>query len=148
MIDDYSEKARLYFGHRLRVTNQQSAIQQLLDGMSARCVEHSGYDEALVTLDFKMKLEPLYFREKTVDHYGKRGISWHGALVQYFEYDESGPHPEAVDQKMYFDHISKEDTKQDRECVISLVEAVLIRLRKDLSSIRRIAILSDNASCY
>jgi hypothetical protein len=45
-------------------------------------------DEAFVLVDFKMKLKPIYYREKTVDHYGKRGMSWHGASVQYWEYQE------------------------------------------------------------
>lgn len=127
VIDNCSKKSMLFLGHRLRVINQQAAIQRLLASMSTRCIELSGSDEALITLDFKIKLEPLYYREKTVDHC----ISWHGALVQYFEFNDgsdSGKEPNAVDQKMYFDHISKEDTKQDRDAVISLVEAVLIRL--------------------
>jgi hypothetical protein len=31
-----------------------------------------------------MKFEPVYFRQKTADHYGKRGISWHGSSVITF----------------------------------------------------------------
>jgi hypothetical protein len=98
-----------------------------------------------------MKLEPMYFREKTVDHYGKRGISWHGALIQYFVFDDgidSNQHPFALDQRLYFDHISKNDSKQDREAVISMLEAVLMRLKQDLPSVKRIALLSDNATSY
>lgn len=151
VVDACSEKAQLYFGHRLRVINQQLAIKRLLDEMRVSCIENRAADEALVTLDFKMKLEPMYYREKTVDHYDKRGISWHGALVRFFEYvegDTSNQPPKACDQSMYFDHISKDDARQDRDSVVSLVEAVLIRLRKDFPFIKKIAVLTDNASCY
>ncbi|KAJ0389468.1 hypothetical protein P43SY_011890 [Pythium insidiosum] len=67
--------------------------------------------EAIVLIDFKMKLEPLYYREKTVEHYGKRGMTWHGALVQYFEYQEGqdGFEPEVINQKLYYDHLSTGD---------------------------------------
>ncbi|OWZ10435.1 hypothetical protein PHMEG_00016716 [Phytophthora megakarya] len=106
-------------------------------------------DEAVVTLDFKMKLEPLYFREKTVDHYGKRGISWYGALVHYFKYCEETLDFEvaAVDTNLYFDHLAMEDSKQEKKTVISLVEAVIMRLRRDLPNNKRITLFSDNASC-
>ncbi|GMF29003.1 unnamed protein product [Phytophthora lilii] len=101
----------------------------------------------------KRTLEPLYFREKTVDHYGKRGISWHESLVRYFKYDDGSSsgetgHPTAVDTKLYYDRFSVSDMKQDREAVVSLIEAVLIRLKRDLPHITRITFLSDNATCY
>jgi hypothetical protein len=84
------------------VVNQQKAIQDTLDGMRIRCVQDGDSDEALILIDFKMKLEPQYFRERTVDHYGKRGMSWHGAMIQYFDIDKrhvDGCLPEAVDQR-------------------------------------------------
>lgn len=53
-----------------------------------------------------MKVEPIYFRETTVEHYGKRGILWHGCMAHYFTFDtEEGEIPAANDQRMYFDHI-------------------------------------------
>ncbi|OWZ07271.1 hypothetical protein PHMEG_00020354 [Phytophthora megakarya] len=65
----------LFLGHRIRVRNQQLALQRAADDMKTRWDENGISDEAIVILDFNMKLEPLYFREKTVDHYGKRGMS-------------------------------------------------------------------------
>ena len=34
--------------------------------------------------DYKMKFEPISTRETTLDHYGKRGISWHGFCLQFY----------------------------------------------------------------
>lgn len=148
VVDDCRDKAQLFFGHRLRVVNQQHAIAKLVQQMRERCVQQGWSDEALVVIDFKMKLEPLYFREKTVDHYGKRGMSWHGALVQHFVVHDDREEDGVVDQRLYFDHISQGDTKQDREAVISMIEAILMRIKRDLPQVKRIVIQSDNASAY
>ncbi|OWZ07939.1 hypothetical protein PHMEG_00019596 [Phytophthora megakarya] len=96
VLTDSAKKIELFLGHRIRVRNQQLALQRAADEVKARCDFNKFSDEAIVILDFKMKLEPLYFREKTVDHYGKRGMSWHGALVRYWTFvDEKG---EAVER--------------------------------------------------
>lgn len=103
-----------------------------------------------MVLDFKMKLDPMYYREKTVEHYGKRGISWHGAMVQYFTICAEGTSSDSrpQDYRLYFDHISDGDNKQDRNYVVSMIEAVMLRLREDLPHIKTITLQSDNATCY
>ncbi len=49
----------------------------------------------LITLDFKMKFDAKYFRELTLIFYGKRGMSWHSAMIQYYtlEVINGVPHP-------------------------------------------------------
>jgi hypothetical protein len=84
VVRECGEKAKLFLGHRIRVIKQQRAIRKTLNDIRDRCMVNRTTSEAVVTLDYKMKLEPLYYREKTSDHYGKRGMSWHGAMVQYF----------------------------------------------------------------
>ncbi|KAI9906243.1 hypothetical protein PsorP6_003985 [Peronosclerospora sorghi] len=81
-IDDCCLTANVFIAHKIRLSNQQIAISKILNDMRSRCTDSKGSDEALVVIDFKTKLEPLYFRQKTVEHYGKRGISWHGVMVQ------------------------------------------------------------------
>lgn len=41
------------------------------------------------TLDYNMKLEPIWFRETSTEFYGKRGISWH-IIVLLYRVAESG----------------------------------------------------------
>ena len=43
--------------------------------------------EIIVIMDFKMKFQPQYYRQKHTEHYGKRGSSWHGTLVICYVYD-------------------------------------------------------------
>lgn len=155
VVDDCALKVKLFLGHRVRVINQQLAIRKQIEEMKQRCLENCGSDEAVLTIDFKMKLEPLYFREKTVEHYGKRGISLHGCMVQYFTFNSDGggnaanhDYPSVNDQRLYFDHISEGDNKQDRESVMSVLEAIFLWLKKDLPHIKKVILLSDNAACY
>lgn len=147
-VEACSEKARLYMAYRLRVLNQQRTIEAVADAMRDRCLAIKGSDEAVVVLDFKRKFDPQSDPEKSQQK--NRGMSWHCALVQYWEYQDcpATASSVAVKQKLFFDHVSSSDTIQDRECVLSMIEAVLIRLRKDLPHIKRIVLQSSNAPCY
>ena len=140
------EKVHLYMGHRVRVLNQQIAIREAIEGMEHRCEENKVSNEAHVILDYKMKFDAMYFREKTTEHYGKRGISWHGAMILFFIYDQTLR--KAVKQTIYFDDVSFGENKQDAPAVISLVECLLMRLRKRFPHLTKVSFQSDNASCY
>ena len=53
--------------------------------MKQSCVNTNGKETlALMIGDYKMKFEPMSQRETTFDHYGKRGISWHGFCLQFY----------------------------------------------------------------
>ena len=105
VIEERTRKAKLYLAHQIRVINQQLAIQKIMKDMHNKCLENKGSNEALVIIDFKMKLEPIYFQETTTEHYGKQGISWHGAMIKFFTYDFDDINEEYVttDNKFYFD---------------------------------------------
>lgn len=150
VVQECSLKAKLFLGHKLRVINQQMKLQQMKDDMQASCIAHEGSAEAIVLLDFKMKFEPIYFREKTVDHYGKRGITWHGVMIDYYTYEFNTVEDtwQAVDNKIYFDQVCDNDSKQDREAVLSLLEVTFYRIKRELPHIKRVTLLSDNATCY
>jgi hypothetical protein len=63
VVADCHVKLELFLGHCLRVLNQQRELHDLFSDMQSRCVENKA-TEALVVIDFKMKAEPIYFREK------------------------------------------------------------------------------------
>ena len=71
VLDDCSHKFHLYMAHRIRVANQRSAISELLHRMHI----DQRNDHAHVHMDYKMKFEPVYHNEQTLQHYGKRGMS-------------------------------------------------------------------------
>ena len=150
IVDECSSKARLFTSHKLRVINQQTTIQGIKDTMKSLCTINKSSDKAIVLLDYKMKLEPIYYREKTSDHYGKRGISWHGAMIYYFSYErniETGTW-HTVENTLYFDSLADVDSKQDKHAVLAMIEVVMLRIQRTLPHIKTIVLQSDNAACY
>lgn len=61
--------------HWIRVQNQRNRIKSIYDDLVA--------EKCLIIIDDKMKSDPIYFREKTVEHFGQKGVelAWcHGLL--------------------------------------------------------------------
>ena len=141
-------KFHLFMGHRIRVTNQQMHIQKIHDDIRASCPRRTNGSttKGILLVDFKMKFESLYFREKTVENYGKRGISWHGAMVMYYSWDVS--HGAAIRNNVYIDDLIVGSNKQGTGLVISIIEAIMMRIKKDIPHMKEVVLQSDNAKCY
>lgn len=112
--------------------------------MKINCLQNKTVNECVIHLDYNMKFEPVYFREKTVDHYGKRQRSWHGAMITFYT---DGVRT-TLQNMYYMDHVVKNESKQDITSVISILEAVIIGLKKLFPRLTTIYLQSDNASCY
>ena len=56
IIGDSRDKILLFMGHKVRVHNQRKRIDEIFNGMEK--------NECMLVLDYKMKFEPIYFREK------------------------------------------------------------------------------------
>ena len=147
VLDDAQEKFILYMGHRSRCTNQRISIKSVEENFKQLCIESKGNDvRGVLVMDFKMKFNPIHSRESTIDHYGKRGISWHGFCLIYYMYDDVNI--DATRHCVYLDQILSDGNKQDTYCVISLLEAGLKQIHNDLPFIKSIVLQSDNARCY
>ena len=72
-LNDFRKTTVLYMAHVFRCTVQQHKINQIITSLSE--------NHCHVLVDFKMKLEELRFRETTEQHFGKRGMSYHGAAI-------------------------------------------------------------------
>ena len=132
VIDDIEKKFVLFMGHKARVVNQQQRIKSLQNQMKDTCVISKGLLViALLCIDWKMKWEPFSNRETTMEHYGKRGISWHGAYILYYIWLQG----KAVEQRVYLDQILDGDNKQDGLSVLSMVEAMMVHIKEDLPCI-------------
>ena len=148
LLADCQSKVSLYMGHIVRVVNQRLAIKDELDQLQ----QHP--NRAYVVIDYKMKMIPVYFREKTLEHYGKKGMSWHGAMLYMKqscdESDGEGVHGMELEDLLttYYDHISDGDSKQDWQAVLSICEAIIRRIEVDYPHIDEVYLQSDNARCY
>ncbi len=124
-----------FYGHQHRVRNQQDRIAELFHSVKYK------FDHAVVLMDYKMKFESIRFREKTSEFFGKRGCSWHGAVVFFAE-------REGALNQLYYDQISSDDSMQDTFAVASMCDVICRRISLDLPQVRSLHFLSDNARCY
>ena len=162
VIQDTSEKFRLYMAHVCRCTYQSQYLQFIDKGMKIEYLMTKGKKtKGLMIIDFKMKFETMSVRESTLEHYGKRGIGWHGCALIYYlykvktedkhniEYDTNGCEIyEARKNIIYIDQILESSNKQDGMMVISLLEAALVAINNQLPFINEIILQSDNAMSY
>ena len=147
VLDDSLDRFCMYMGHKARCSNQSQSIRNIEEGLKDKCSKSKGDKvEALLIMDFKMKFNPMSSRESTIDHYGKRGISWHGFGLIYYLYDEVEHKP--VRYCNYLDQILSDGNKQDAYCVMSLLDAALAQISHDCPFISSVVVQSDNARCY
>ena len=139
LVDEAVEKVRVFMGHQVRTAVQQDAIREA----NERLQRDPGL--CIVIADYKMKIEPSQHRESTVEHYGKRGISYHGCCVAFIEKEGEERHL----RLRYFDTVIEGDAAQDIGSTLSIVEDVLMRIRHEMPQhVESIIFQSDNARTY
>ena len=147
VIDGIADKFKLFIGHQTRCQCQSVAISQIESQMKELCVRsHGATINAMIIIDFKMKYEIKSARESTVEHYGKRGLGWHGMAIIFYLYDEleSTPYKNII----YIDQIMNDSNVQDSGTVIGLLEVGFRAIIKELPFIKEATLISDNASSY
>jgi hypothetical protein len=147
-IEDAHEKFMLYMGHQVRVVNQNKKLNEYDEELKNHCCQERNSQAIYLTLivDFKMKWEAMYQREKTIQNYGKRGNSWHGVRAQYYVWNSEKQEPAKSVIKL--DQILDGTNKQDGLTVLTLIEAALIYLHQEFPFASIKYIQSDNASAY
>ena len=163
VIRNTSEKFELFMAHSARCVNQSKGIARVENDIRDKCIATKGSTIcAILIVDFKMKYEPKSMRETTVEHYGKRGIGWHGCALIYYlyqqkqddnnnmVYDNENNEPVMAAKKyiVYVDQILEESNRQDGLVVISLIEAAVVAIHDQLPFISSLIIQSDNANQY
>lgn len=146
VISSIREKFKLFLSHQARCKCQSIAIDEAEEDIKRKCVESKGkIINALIIIDFKMKYEMKSTRETTVEHFGKRGIGWHGfAIIFYLLDNEGAPYKNIV----YLDQILSETNMQNALTVVGLLETGIATIVSELPYIKEAVITSDNATCY
>ena len=151
VIDSTTEKFALYMGHICRKRSQSSQIKDR-EQYIQKCCEHSkGKDtKCIAVMDFKMKFESMSARESSVEHFGKRGMGWHGFALMYYLWEKNKNTNQYCTQKyiIYIDQVLKDGAKQDSMTVISLIESALQVIYNEFPFINEVILQSDNASTY
>jgi len=157
--DITSTKHKLYMAHIARCRCQSKAIADIDKQLQTECSASQSHHRntsitALLIIDFKMKFEAKSSRESTIEHFGKRGIGWHGAAIIFYLNEPSESEEDGNDGYVpkkyivYIDQIMEESNKQDGMTVASLLEAILVTISDQLPFIKNIILQSDNANQY
>jgi len=146
VIGDIREKFELFLAHQARCKCQSMAIDQAEKDIKTLCVNTKGkVIKALIIIDFKMKYEMKSTRETTIEHFGKRGIGWHGFAIIFYLLDDKGqPYKNIV----YLDQILSETNMQNAMTVVALLETAIATIISELPFLKEAIITSDNATCY
>ena len=120
--------------HQLRAINQLQAKKDVINNLKP--------NQALLTADFAMKWIPAASRETQAEWYGKKGISWHIFYV-------IRKNPEGTDlERRVYQHVFKQQTRQDSAATIALLNNTLERLKQEWPDLGEVFIRSDNAANY
>jgi hypothetical protein len=104
-----------------------------------------------------MKLEEMRYREIQELHFGKRGMSYHGAVIYVNREATSATvrlpgvevkkdaHPY---QMYFFDDLVGNSQRQDSVAAVSLMEATLARTHTMFPHLMTCSLQSDNAATY
>lgn len=126
--DIYNWKA-----HIVRSLNQDRAKQD--------SVEELDDSKVLIVMDWAMKFQQLKYREKQSEWFGKRGLSWHVSSVVI-----KNVLTDSVEVQTYV-HLFDNCT-QDWYSVASIIENLLLKLKKMKPSLKLASLRSDEAGCY
>jgi hypothetical protein len=110
----------------------------------------------------------MHYREPQSEYFGKKGISWHIAVVSTRHTNSSDDdddedeissvsdededkYPDSVDKLQFnhnvFVHVF-DQVVQDSEAVLAILEDILYKIKLNNPSIQQAFIRSDNAGCY
>jgi hypothetical protein len=147
-VKDAHHKMMLYQAHILRGVNQQKALERYRQELYDLYAKERNTEVRLlyIVIDFKMKWEAMYQREKTTDHFGKRGIGWHGNRIEFFIWNNNEEKVEARVVKL--DQILSGVNKQDAMTVLALLEAMQAYCSVEFPGADIAYIQSDNAGYY
>ena len=127
--------------HQVRATHQDKARTNSLEQLDEESV--------FIHMDWSMKFIPLKYREKMIDWFAKRGLSWHITYVVRLQ--KSSSNSTTAKSRRYehrsYAHVFNNCT-QDGRAVVAILADVLKRLKSEDPDIRKAFLRSDNAGCF
>jgi hypothetical protein len=129
-LDEYQKKLVAFMSHHARKIYLNAQLPATLSQLNS--------DEALIIVDYKMRINPKKARETKDEWFGKRGWTLHSVLLY-----TKNQHTNNFDINA-FDHWSG-DTKQDAWFTASSLHGVIETLEKKP---KFVTIISDNGGHY
>jgi hypothetical protein len=127
--------------HQVRAMHQDKAREDSLELLDEESV--------FIHMDWSMKFIPLKYREKMIDWFGKRGLSWHISYIVRLQ--KSSENSTSSKDRRYehrsYAHVFNNCT-QDGRAVLAILTDVIKRLKRENPEITKAFLRSDNAGCF
>jgi hypothetical protein len=127
--------------HQLRSVHQDKAREDSLEQLDNESI--------FVYMDWSMTFIPMKYREKMVDWFGKRGLSWHITYVVRLQRSSSNSTSSKI--RLYehrsFVHVFNNCT-QNARTVVAIIADVFKRVKMEDPQISKAFLRSDNAGCF
>lgn len=142
-IKSASSNISAWKSHCIRSVHQEQARQDKLSQLKP--------NQALIVLDWAMKLIPIRHRETQADFFGKKGISWHvSCVIVLSDNEEISDIPTCTNTKfdvLTFVHILQNGT-QGWFSVAHILKDLCHNIHCHLPAVTEVYMKSDNAGCY
>lgn len=148
VICDAREKLLLYMGHKQRGAVQDKRVAALFHQLQ----QAEEGTSAVIMTNFNMRFEGIRY---------KHGVMAHGSAIFYRDANNttspSSRQPRTSFRQndvgcelstMFIDHVPGNDTVQDAEAVLQVIDALMARLKLELPNVNRVWIVSDDAKHY
>lgn len=142
-MEDGKNKMKMFMRH----VHREYVLLRRIDEEMKEVRDSAQGKKALIIVEFKIKMQPMCYGQEIFCR--TRGISWHGARVFHredrMERANVGERAAQTELLMFvIDSIILEDITQDRIAVLSLMDAVIGRVRLELPQCKELWINIDN----
>ena len=125
-----------YCGHQARLCNESLQIVAVMKDLEAN--HHKIY----IDFDYAMRFLPLSYRETMVEFFGKKGITWHGVRVVWYN-------PTLKRHCFYLVNQICTDSKEDGQLSCGLISNIVKRHRDEFGDRHTICLFtSDGAGAF
>lgn len=126
-----------YIGHRARLTHESKYHAN----MDAKLKLQENRNVFFVEIDWAQKYLDQRYREKQGDYYGKAGIAWFGAKVQWYDFDQNK-------MQWYSVHAISENSTEDAHLSIQALSAVIAYHKNKFPRHKQFHLKTDGALCF
>ena len=125
--------------HQLRSVQQEEARTYVLEQLD--------FQSIYVHMDWSMKFLPIKYRERMIDWFGKRGLSWHITYIVRRHRASSDLSSNPTYEHRSFVHVFN-NCPQNARAIVAILADVFKRLKMEYPEIKKAYVRSDNAGCY
>lgn len=152
VLNDSTNKVKLFICHQFHCYVQYKCFSYDKEMQRAKPETYR-----VLSMDYKMKLEPKKFRQKPSEWYRGKGMSWHVSVTTNKPFvcvdtvhrsQFTAGEDICFTKNLHLDHICRNERNQTAFAVASILGLLRSHIPHDLSKMRTILICTDSTSNY